>query len=239
LYDVESAIIEKRIDLSAENIIMAAHSSWPSGVIGLVASRLVSQYGKPSLLFHYSNDGRAKGSGRSIAGFNLFDALEASADILDTYGGHAAAAGLSLAIDKVPVLKERLEFRIAALLTPFDLQQKLVLDATVQLSELTRKFIDDMAHLEPFGQENHQPLFYIKQVVQVQKPMLLKDQHVKCQIFADGIVKPMIFFNRPDLFDVLQELGDKPFDCAVYVTENVWNGRTNIELQGIDIAIGK
>jgi single-stranded-DNA-specific exonuclease len=239
LYDVESAIRERRIDLARENIIMAAHKSWPAGVIGLVASRFVSQYGRPSLLFHYSEDGRAKGSGRSIPGFNLFEALEANADILDTYGGHAAAAGLSLAIDKVPVLKERLEERIRTLLTPFDLQQKLVLDATVQLSELTRKFIDDMAHLEPFGQENQPPLFYVKQVMQVQKPTLLKDKHVKCYICADGVVKPLIFFNRPELFDVMQTLDDKPFDCAVYVTENVWNGRTNIELQGLDIAIGK
>ena len=108
---------------------MAAHQAWPAGVIGLVASRLVSMYGKPSLLFHYGNDGRARGSGRSIAAFNLFEALEANADILESYGGHAAAAGLSIAIDKVPLLKERLEKRIAELLTPFDLQQKLILDA--------------------------------------------------------------------------------------------------------------
>lgn len=239
LCDVEAAIREKRIDINSENIVMAAHTSWPTGVIGLVAARLVSQYGKPSLLFHYGNDGRAKGSGRSIPGFNLFEALEANADILCNYGGHAAAAGLSLATDKVPVLKERLEQRIASLLTPFDLQQKLILDATVQLSELTRKFIDDMAHLEPFGQENQQPLFYVKQVMQVQKPMLLKDQHVKCHICADGIVKPIIFFNRPDLFDLMLSLDDQLFDCAAYVTENVWNGRTNIELQGLDVAIGK
>lgn len=238
LHDIEMAIHEKRIDVSLENIVMAAHHTWPAGVIGLVASRLVSLYGRPTLLFHYGNDGRAKGSGRSIPGFNLFEALEANADILDTYGGHSAAAGLSLAVDKIPVLKERLERRIAELLTPFDLKQKLVLDASVQLNELTRKFMGDMTYLEPFGQENQQPLFYIKQVTQVQKPVLLKDQHVKCHVFADGIVKPIIFFNRPDLFNLLIEQGDKSFDCAAYVTENVWNGRTNIELQGLDIAIG-
>lgn len=238
LYDIESAIREKRIDLSAEHIIMAAHQAWPAGVIGLVASRLVSMYGKPALLFHYGNDGRAKGSGRSIAAFNLFEALEANADILESYGGHSAAAGLSLPIDKVPLLKERLEQRIAEQVTPFDLRQKLVLDATVQLSELTRKFVDDMAHLEPFGHENEQPLFYIQKVCQIQKPMLLKDQHVKCQVFSDGIIKPMIFFNRPDLFELLLELSEEPFDCAAYVMENHWNGRVNIELQGLDIAIG-
>ncbi len=238
LHDVESAILEKRIDVSTENIIMAAHQSWPVGVIGLVASRLVSMYGKPALLFHLGNDGRAKGSGRSIAAFNLFEALAANADILDSYGGHGAAAGLSLSLEKLELLKERLEQRIQEQLTPFDLQQKLILDASIQLTELTRKFMDDLAHLEPFGNQNEQPLFYIKQVVQVQKPLLLKDEHVKCQIFSDGVVKPMIFFNRPDLFQVLEAIKDQPFDCAAYVMENHWNGRVNIELQGIDIAIG-
>lgn len=238
LHDVEAAILEKRIDVSNENIIMAAHQSWPVGVIGLVASRLVSMYGKPALLFHLGNDGRAKGSGRSIAVFNLFEALAANAGILDSYGGHGAAAGLSLSLEKLELLKERLEQRIQEQLTPFDLQQKLILDASMQLTELTRKFMDDLAHLEPFGNQNEQPLFYIKQVVQVQKPLLLKDEHVKCQIFSDGVVKPMIFFNRPDLFQVLEAIKDQPFDCAAYVMENHWNGRVNIELQGIDIAIG-
>ena len=95
-----------------------------------------------------------------------------------------------------------------------------------------------MAHLEPFGHENEQPLFYIKHVTQVQKPILLKDQHVKCQVFSDGIVKPMIFFNRPDLFELLLDFAEEPFDCAAYVMENHWNGRVNIELQGLDIAMG-
>lgn len=237
LYDIEAAILQKNIDLSSEHIIMAAHQSWPIGVVGLVASRLVSMYGKPTLLFHHDNNGQAKGSGRSIDAFNLFEALEANADILHSYGGHAAAAGLSLGIDKVPILKERLEQRITEQLTPFDLKQKLVLDAYAQLPELNRKFIDDMEHLEPFGHQNERPLFLIKNVVQVQPPVLLKDQHVKCQIFADGIVKSMIFFNRPDLFNLLTEHAEKSFDCASYITENHWNGRVNIELQGIDIAM--
>ena len=238
MLEIEAALLEKRIDLDHENIIMAAHNAWPIGVIGLVASRLVSMYGKPTLLFHYGSDGHARGSGRSISAFNLFDALQSNSDLLDHFGGHAAAAGLSLPIEHVPQLKERLEQQIVTQLTPYELQQKLILDAQVQLYEVTHKFMEDLAHLEPFGHENEPPLFYIKKVMQVQKPMLLKDQHVKAHVFSDGIIKPIIFFNRPELYHMLLELNDEPFDCACYVVENHWNGRVNIELQGIDIATG-
>ncbi len=234
--DVEAAIIDKRIDLEKENIIIAAHGSWPAGVIGLVAGRLVSAYGKPTLLFHLTNDGKAKGSARSIQAFNIFLALESCSDLLEHFGGHAAAAGLALPVANVPLLKERLEKQIADQLAPIDLEQKIAIDAHIALSDLTGKLIDDLKHLEPFGCQNEQPLFYIQKVAQVQKPLLLKDQHVKCMVFADGTLKPIIFFNRPALYQRMLEQGDEPFDCAAYVIENSWQGRTQVELHGIDVA---
>ena len=94
--EISSAIATKKIDLDQENIIFAASSAWPSGVIGLVASRLVSAYGKPVVLLHITKDGIAKGSCRSIAAFNMFDALSECHDLLLTFGGHSLAAGLSL-----------------------------------------------------------------------------------------------------------------------------------------------
>jgi single-stranded-DNA-specific exonuclease len=234
--DVEAAIIDKRIDLSKEKVIIAAHRSWQAGVIGLVAARLVNAYGRPTLLFHCTADGKATGSGRSIPAFNLFNALEASADLIDHYGGHAGAAGLSLSIEQLPRLKERLESLVAEQLTPYDLQQKITIDAHLAMSELTTQLVSDLKHLEPFGRENDQPIFYIKNVSQLQKPQLLKDLHVKTLIFAEGVIKPIIFFNRPELFPWLLELGSEPFDCAAHVVENSWQGRTNIELQGVDVA---
>ncbi len=88
-----------------------------------------------------------------------------------------------------------------------------------------------MEHLEPFGHENKQPLFYIKDVVLIQKPTLLKDAHVKCQVFADGVIKPVIFFNRPDLYPLLIAQADDPFDIAGHVVENHWNDRINIRVE--------
>ncbi len=224
------------IDLSSENIILAASSSWPPGVIGLVASRLVSAYGKPTLLFHLTKNGLAKGSCRSISEFNMFDALTVSGDLLESFGGHSAAAGLSLKVENLPLLKEKLEELIAAQLTAEDLQQKIILDAELKMADVGQKLLADIQHLEPFGHENKQPLFYLRNISLVEKPQLLKDEHVKCKVFADGVIKPLIFFGRPDLFPLLMKQEEKSFDAAVQISENYWNGRVNVELQGYDIS---
>lgn len=234
--EIEAEIAQKKIDITTENIIIAASSGWPAGVIGLVASKLVGAYGKPAILFHLTSDGIAKGSCRSIPEFNMFEALCQSRDILIQFGGHPMAAGLSLKVEHIPVLKERLEKLIAETLTPFDLKQKLVIDAQASMPDLTKKFIDDVAHLEPFGNANPHPIFYIPAVTQVQKPILMKDAHVKCHLFAEGVIKPVVFFNRPDLFEKLLAREQESFTVAAQVTENHWNGRVNIELTGLDVA---
>jgi len=237
--EVEAEITSGKIDIVAENIIIAASSKWPAGVIGLVASKLVGAHGKPTILFHLTSDGLAKGSCRSIPEFNMFDALHQCSDLLLQFGGHPMAAGLSLKVEHVKELKTRLEALIAAQLTPDDLKQKLILDAQASLPELTKKFMDDISHLEPFGNANSQPTFYIKNVTQVQKPTLMKDVHVKCQVFAEGVIKPIVFFNRPDLFEKCIAQADQPFSLAAQVSENHWNGRVNIELMGTDVSFDK
>jgi len=237
--EIESEIKAKRINLEKENIIFAASNKWPPGVIGLVASRLVSEFGKPALLFHLTKSGMAKGSCRSISAFNMFDALHESRHLLDKFGGHSQAAGLSLNIENLPALKSKLEELIVSKVTEYDLKKKLSLDAEVKLVDLGAKFVSDLEFLEPFGHQNDKPAFYIKNVVMVQKPMLMKDAHVKCQIFADGVIKPIVFFNRPALYEKLLNQAEEPFDIAAQVSENHWNGRVTIELLGLDVAFNK
>lgn len=234
--EIKATIDAGSIDVTRERIIMAASDKWPSGVIGLVASRLVSSYGRPAILFHLTEQGLAKGSCRSINGFNLFNALHESRDIIEQFGGHTLAAGLSIKVDRLPMLKQRLEEAALKHLTEDDLKLKITIDAQALLSDLTKKFLTDLEHLEPFGNENKQPVFMVKQVNLVQPPVLLKDAHVKCTVFADGVLKPVMFFNRPELFDFFMQQQDKPFDIAAHVVENTWNGRTNIELTGIDVS---
>ncbi len=239
LNDVEKKIDSGVIDLSKENVIIATSNQWPPGVIGLVASRLVGKYGKPTLLFHETKDGILKGSCRSIPEFSIFDALDKAKEHIMQFGGHSQAAGLALAKDKLPLLKASLEQSVAEQLTAEDLTQKLPIDASARLSDFSQQFMRDMHHLEPFGHMNKQPTFIIKDVVLVQKPQLLKEAHVKCSVFADGVIKPVIFFNRPDIYEQLVQRDQEPITIAAQVQENHWNGRVSVELNGLDIAKGQ
>jgi len=234
--EIEQLIINKTIDVESENIIMAANTEWPAGVIGLVAGRLAHGYGKPTFLFHEKN-GILGGSCRSIPEFNIFDALKENEDLLISFGGHSFAAGLKIKKENIEELKSRLEQKISQELSPDDLIPKIELDAPIELGELNKKMISDLQQLEPFGNKNSQPAFFINDVVLLKQPQLLKDKHVKCKVFADGITKPVIFFNRPDLYRVLCQIGDKPFSVAGHVIKNEWNDRVNVELQGLDISV--
>jgi len=237
LADIKALIAAGDIDVVQDYVLIAAHSNWPTGVIGLVASRLVGMYGRPAILLHKTGDGLVKGSCRSIPEFNMFEALQECHDILITFGGHPMAAGLSLKESDLPELKKRLCAHAARVLTPADLQHKLRIDAQLTLPDMTKKIMADLAHLEPFGCENAQPVFWVKGVSLLEDPVLLKGAHLKCMVFADGVIKPVIFFNRPELYDLLCAHGREAFDIAVYVTENHWSDRVSIELQGIDIAL--
>jgi len=234
--DVQSCIARGGIDLQRELVIMAGGKEWTPGVIGLVASRVVGAYGKPVLLFHLTSKGKAKGSCRSIQGLNMFDALQAQSHLLDQFGGHAMAAGLALDQEKLPLLKEGLETYVAQRLTPEDLKQKIVCDAEITLPEVGKKLLNDLEFFEPFGAQNPQPLFHLKNVTLAQPAQLLKGEHVKCLLFSEGVIKPVIFFNRPDVYERFQAGEQDSFDVAVQVTENEWQGRSNVELIGMDIA---
>lgn len=222
------------IDTENDYCIMASSTQWPPGVIGLVASRLVAAYGKPVLLFHITSDGIAKGSCRSIPAFNMFDALSDLRHLLVSFGGHSMAAGLALSKDNLQELKEQLERLMKERITQADLKQKIVIDASLPLSDLNKKFVDDLHYLEPFGHENPAPIFMIQQVTLVQAPQLMKELHVKCFVFAEGIIKPVVFFNRPELYEKFLACEQNSFSIAAQISENHWNGKTSIELVGLD-----
>ncbi|MBT3903461.1 single-stranded-DNA-specific exonuclease RecJ, partial [bacterium] len=236
LDEIVARVESGEVDPDKGDVIVIGGRGWKPGVIGLVASRLVGLYGKPTLVFHLTKDGKAKGSCRSIDAFNIFDALAENKDLIDQFGGHSQAAGLSMPAKNLDELRERLSKKIKETLNADDLAQKIIIDAPLNLSDMTQTFTHDMALLEPFGHRNPQPTFWIKDVVLVKPPTLLKELHPKCTIFLDGVIKPLIFFNRPELFDLLTKWGDRPFHVAANVTQNFWQGRSSIELIGVDIA---
>lgn len=232
---IEQALAQK--DFSEEWIIVESHHDWPAGVIGLAASRLVSSYYRPAFLFHVTAEGIAKGSCRSLPSFNVFHALVEVKDLLLSFGGHAAAAGLSLPAEKLPLFKERMVEIVKSKLTRDDLQPVLTIDAELSLSEANHAIVRDLKFLEPFGCDNPVPFFYVRGATLINPPQLLKEVHVKCTIFADGIMKPVIFFNRPELFSFLTAHVSERVDLIVHILENNWNNEARVELQGIDIAL--
>ncbi len=242
--DIEKTIFEQvcqqvengSIDLDKERIIIAASNSWPAGVIGLVASRVVGKYGRPTILLHLTKDGKAKGSCRSIRTFNIFKALQSAGHLLDQFGGHAVAAGLSLSVDNIHALKELLEHEAATKLTAADMEQKMNCDAQLTLPEVNKKLMSDMSYFEPFGAENPEPLFYLDNVSMVGEPQIMKDVHVKCMFFSEGVIKPTVFFNRPDIAKALLEKPTASLHVLAHVSENSWQGKSSVELMGVDIA---
>lgn len=235
--EIALQIEQGAIDLEREYVLIASSSNWPPGIIGLVASRLVAAYARPVLLFHVTKQGKAKGSCRSIPAFNIFNALHQSASLLDTFGGHSLAAGLSLDVAKLPELKRNLEECITGQLSPEDFVPTITLDAELTLPEANKKIVDDMALLEPFGHENSKPTFYVRDVTLLKPPQLLKDVHVKCLLFNQGIIKPAIFFNRPELYPWLLEHQNKSLSFTVNVVKNTWQDKDSIEFVGIDVAL--
>ena len=236
--EVQRLIKNGVIDIDQEQVIMAGSKQWQAGVIGLVASRLVAEYARPVILFHITDSGMAKGSCRSIKNFDMFKALEQCADLLTSFGGHPMAAGLALPVAHVAQLKERLELLTRQLLTPEDFQRYLTLDATIAMNDIGTKLVKDLELFEPFGAENATLSFCLRKVTLIAPPQLMKDLHVKIKVFSDGIIKPVVFFNRPELFQFFMDMHDQSFDLAVQVTQNHWQGKVNVELLGLDCTNG-
>lgn len=237
--DIQKKINDMTININEENALIVSSKQWPSGVIGLVASRFVGMYGKPTILFHETADGILKGSCRSITEFNMFNALESMNDLIIQFGGHALAAGLSIKKSNFELFKNRLHTLIGQSVDPTSLVPKIRIDAELLLTEANKKLLTDLALLEPFGNGNEQPIFYVKSLSLIESPVLLKELHVKCKLFADGIIKQVIFFNRPELYQWLLDNKHELFVIIATVSQNYWKDSVRIELVGQDIMMQK
>ncbi len=237
MFEEIESVVKKNLNLPQEYLIMAGHNHWPAGVIGLVAGRCTHAYGKPTFLFHLTDDGIAKGSCRSVKGLDLFKVLDKNKDLLLTFGGHSAAAGLSLKQTDLPELKKRLIATISELVKLEELRPQVLVDATLEFSDIGQNLVKDLLRLEPFGIGNEEPVFVVENLTQVKPPRLMKDKHIKITAFSQGIVKPISFFNRPELYDIFTNLGEKTFSVVGTITQNEWNDTISTEIIGIDAKI--
>lgn len=211
-------------------------SHWHKGVVGIVASRLIEKYYRPTVVLTQSGDVVA-GSARSVSGFNLYEAIHACREHLIGYGGHFAAAGLTMLPDNVEAFSNSFEQIVGSTIEPHLLIPEIIIDAEVNFKNLTKAFYNIVTQMEPFGPENMRPVFITKNIFDTSWSKIVKEQHVRFIVKQDNIIFTGIGFNMADKFYLLQM--NKPLDIVYTLDENEWNGETHLQLKVIDIRISE
>lgn len=206
--------------------------NWHKGVVGIVASRLIETYYKPTIVLTKSGD-YAAGSARSVAGFNLYEAIHACREHLLGYGGHYAAAGMTLQVDKIQDFAEAFEAEVARTIQPHSLVPELLIDAPISFSEINPTFYSILAQMEPFGPENMRPVFVATRVSDTGFSKIVKDLHIRFVVRQHNITFSGIGFNLAEKFSILQS--GKPFDMVFTIDENEWQGQKSLQLKVIDL----
>jgi len=217
-------------DPARDTSIVVGHRDWHAGVLGIVASRVARRHHRPAIVVGFDKDGGGKGSGRSIAGFSLVDALGRCAPLLDRFGGHEMAAGLSVSEAAFGAFREEFD-RVAREMTHGDmLVPRTHLDAEMPLDLIDGDLIDAQDLLEPFGMANPQPLLYVRGVTPISAPVVLKEKHLRFQLPNGRDNLWAIFFNG-----AARELPRPPWDVAFHIERNEFRGRISPQLQIVDI----
>ncbi len=203
---------------------------WHKGVVGIVASRLIESYYRPTVVLTQSGD-VATGSARSVPGFNLYEAIHACREFLLGYGGHFAAAGLSLLPENIEAFTNKFEEVVANTIPELLLIPEIIIDAEISFAALNQNFYNIICQMEPFGPENMRPVFIAKSVTDTGHSKIVKEQHIRFVVKQDKYSITGIGFNLAAKFDLLK----KPVDIVFTLDENEWNGSTNLQLKVIDL----
>lgn len=217
--------------------IVLASAGWHPGVIGIVASRIVDRFHKPTIMIALSPEGHGHGSGRSIAGFHLCKALEACKAHLKTCGGHEMAAGLGIESANLDAFRSAFIEYARTALTPEQMVPELRIDTIAELSEVSHALVNEFQRLGPFGQGNPKPLIACRGLMLTAAPKRVgkKGEHLQLFVRQGNRFMKAIAFNAADMFDRLQP--GKPIDLAVEPQLNEWNGTVSVELEVKDILI--
>jgi single-stranded-DNA-specific exonuclease len=215
--------------IAARKVLVLWGENWHHGVLGIVASRLVDRYHRPSLVLGV-RDSVASGSGRSIDGFNLYRALNQIAPLFDKFGGHAHAAGFSLHPDNLDDLRRGLEEIAGSALSEQDLIPVIPVDACLPLKDVNRQTIDDIAALAPFGEQNPEPVF-MAQSLDVVGSRVVGDRHLKLRVRQDETIHEAIGFG----LGRHHPLEGERVDILFTPTVNRWQGTETIQLRIIDL----
>lgn len=211
---------------------VAFQPHWHKGVVGIVASRVIEHYYRPTIVLTRSGDYVA-GSARSVPGFNLYEAIHACREHLLGYGGHFAAAGMTLEPDKVDAFREKFEAVVAASITPEQLIPEIVIDAEIEFKDIKQPFYDILCQMEPFGPENLRPVFLARNVTDTGWSRIVKEDHLRFSVRQHNTTLTGIGFGLAAKFPLLEN--KKPVDLVFTIDENVWNDQRSLQLRVIDL----
>lgn len=225
-------IVEQYLSADNDSAIVLHSETWHPGVIGIVASRLVERYYRPTIMMT-TVDGVAKGSARSVSGFNIHEALRRCEDKLIQFGGHKYAAGLTVELDRLDEFREAFKQVASELLTGDLLKPEIHIEAEVQLSDLTSKFSRVLSQFAPFGPENMRPVFAVRGVEVVGQPRIVGKNHLRFKVRSNTHVVDAIGFNLGNLIGRVQAGGKA--DLAFSLDESEYVGETVPQLKIRDI----
>ncbi|GAB5410458.1 MAG: single-stranded-DNA-specific exonuclease RecJ [Balneolaceae bacterium] len=232
---MEEALLQIDDDLDIDEIstLVLYKKDWHLGVIGIVASRLVDMFHRPAIML--SNvDGKIKGSARSIKGFNIYNAMKQCEDLLEQFGGHEFAAGVTLQEKNLTEFRRRMNQIAYHGLSGSSFEPELAIDAKLLLSEIDMKFWKLLAQFKPFGPANLRPIFVSEKVKVAGIPTVVGNGHLKMKVKQEGSgVFDTIGFNMHEFLPSVR--GGEAFDIAYVLEENFWNGRRTLQMRLKDI----
>ena len=238
---IQQAVVDEALlkvnaeaDLKNENALVLANAGWHPGVVGIVASKIKEEFNRPTIIIALEN-GFGKGSARSVAGFDLYEALTACKTHLDGYGGHPMAAGLTLSNQKLEDFKKAFIDFANERLTKENLQATLTLDSEMALQDITPRFMEFLDKLSPYGPGNMRPKFAIRNVEIAGVPKVIgkTGEHIRFKIKQGLKSYPAVGFGLSNKYEML--ITGQPVDIACVVETNEWQGNTSIQMNVRDI----
>lgn len=223
-------MLQEHFSPENDRVIVLGSRTWHPGVVGIVASLLMRRFHKPTFIISLDEQGIGKGSGRSVPGVSLVQAIHACSDSIISGGGHEMAAGLVIHEDKIDDFRRAFDAFVRDQVSADQLRPVLHVDAEVRFEELTIELLDSYELLEPFGNSNPQPVFMSRQVMLSDAPHHVQGNHLRLFLRQGTVECDAMYFNGGSV-----ALPDPPWDIAFTIDRNVWRGRTQLSMSIQDI----
>ncbi|HRD57359.1 MAG TPA: single-stranded-DNA-specific exonuclease RecJ [Ferruginibacter sp.] len=241
--DADKSITEEALEIiqsdpsllqKKSTVVYKAH--WHKGVVGIVASRLIEQHYRPTVVLTQSG-GLATGSARSVPGFNLYEAIYECREYLTAYGGHFAAAGLSMLPENVEAFRHRFEEVVSSSIDEHLLIPEIIINAEINFTDIKEGFYNIICQMEPFGPDNMRPVFISKRVINTGYSRIVKENHIRFVLQQSNLTLTGIGFNMASKFNLLQK--NLPIDIVFTIDENEWEGNKTLQLKMIDFRLSE